>query len=91
MKKKLEWCSVCQSKFDLDTEGGTLGEFGVLPVAFCPTCLSCMHDMVKQQDSSEDLSYQGKLKRMIKIIKKETREHDIFKVVDEAQRRLNGK
>jgi|TARA_Y100000310_G_scaffold56745_1_gene52067 hypothetical protein len=46
--KKLEICSVCETDFDLDAEGGTKGEFGIIPVAFCPTCLSSIFDMVDQ-------------------------------------------
>ncbi len=41
-------CSTCQCKFDLDEEGGTMGEFGIIPVAFCPTCLSSVFDMVEK-------------------------------------------
>ena len=41
-------CSVCGCEFDEYAEGGTVGEFGILPVAFCPTCLACMFDMVEQ-------------------------------------------
>lgn len=41
-------CSVCDTEFDEVAEGGTVGEFGILPVAFCPTCLACMFDMVEQ-------------------------------------------
>jgi hypothetical protein len=41
-------CSVCSTDFDLDAEGGTVGHFGILPVKFCPTCLSCCFDMVEQ-------------------------------------------
>ena len=48
IKDKREVCSICQCEFDLDAEGGTKGEFGILPVAFCPPCLSSMFDMVKQ-------------------------------------------
>jgi len=47
-KNKIDVCSVCQCEFDLDNEGGTKGEFGILPVAFCPTCLSSTFDMVEQ-------------------------------------------
>ena len=47
-KKKLEICSVCKTDFDLDAEGGTKGEFGIIPVAFCPTCLSSTFDMVEK-------------------------------------------
>ena len=47
-KDKIEVCSTCQCEFDLDAEGGTKGEFGIIPVAFCPTCLSSIFDMVEK-------------------------------------------
>jgi hypothetical protein len=34
----LRECSICGGPFDLDTEGGSEGCIGILPVAFCPTC-----------------------------------------------------
>ena len=40
-------CNVCSTNFT-DDEGGVLGYFGMLPVAFCPTCYSSMVDMVTQ-------------------------------------------
>jgi hypothetical protein len=40
-------CSVCSCTFTED-EGGVDGHFGMLPVAFCPTCFSCMIDMAEQ-------------------------------------------
>jgi hypothetical protein len=40
-------CNVCACEFT-DDEGGVLGYFGILPVAFCPTCYSSMVDMVQQ-------------------------------------------
>jgi hypothetical protein len=40
-------CNVCSCEFT-DDEGGVLGYFGILPVAFCPTCYSSMVDMVQQ-------------------------------------------
>ena len=40
-------CSVCSCEFTQD-EGGVDGHFGILPVAFCPTCFSCMIDMAEQ-------------------------------------------
>ena len=40
-------CSVCSCTFTED-EGGVDGHFGILPVAFCPTCFSCMIDMAEQ-------------------------------------------
>ena len=40
-------CTVCKCEFT-DAEGGVQGYFGILPVAFCPTCYSSMYDMVQQ-------------------------------------------
>ena len=41
-------CTACSGPFNLDTEGGIEGNFGVLPMAFCPTCYACMMDMASQ-------------------------------------------
>ena len=41
-------CSICDAEFDLESEGGTQGYFGILPVSFCPTCLSCILDMSRE-------------------------------------------
>jgi hypothetical protein len=41
-------CSVCSVDFSLEDEGGIEGFFGILPVAFCPSCLASMCDMVDQ-------------------------------------------
>jgi hypothetical protein len=46
-------CNVCSCDFTED-EGGTIGYFGMLPVAFCPTCYSSMVDMVSQDLSIEE-------------------------------------
>ena len=40
-------CSVCSCSYT-DDEGGIEGNFGMLPVNFCPTCFSCMCDMAAQ-------------------------------------------
>lgn len=45
-------CSVCSCDYT-DDEGGVQGEFGILPVSFCPTCLSCMCDMAAQFREAE--------------------------------------
>lgn len=45
-------CNVCQCDFT-DDEGGIQGYFGILPVAFCPTCYASMCDMVGQIDDRE--------------------------------------
>jgi len=47
-------CSVCSCDFSLDEEGGIQGDFGILPVAFCPTCLSCMMDMADQLNGYDE-------------------------------------
>ena len=47
MGQKTE-CSTCKCEFDPDEEGGAEGYFGIIPVAFCPTCLACIYDMVSE-------------------------------------------
>ena len=54
-KKDIRTCSICQAEFDLVGEGGTRGYFGILPVAFCPTCYACMCDMVMQTIDDTDM------------------------------------
>ena len=44
-------CSICDREFDIDIEGGTIGAFGIVPVAFCPDCLSGCFDMVEKKAS----------------------------------------
>jgi hypothetical protein len=51
---ELHKCSVCSCEFTED-EGGILGFFGMLPVAFCPFCFSSMCDMVDQLSIDDDL------------------------------------
>jgi hypothetical protein len=46
-------CNVCSCEFNIDTEGGRLGDIGILPVAFCPTCLAGLYDMVEQFPTEE--------------------------------------
>ena len=49
-------CSICDVEFDLESEGGTQGSFGMIPVSFCPTCLSCILDMgnYNSESSTQD-------------------------------------
>ena len=42
-------CSTCACEFT-DGEGGAVGFFGMIPVAFCPYCLSSIHEMVDHQE-----------------------------------------
>ena len=40
-------CSTCNVEYT-DAEGGLQGLFGMIPVSFCPFCLSSLFDMVQQ-------------------------------------------
>ncbi len=48
-------CSICSTEFSLDNEGGIEGDLGMLPVSFCPFCLSGVLDMARQIIEEEDL------------------------------------
>lgn len=41
-------CSICGSGFDIESEGGIEGLFGICPVAFCVWCYASIVDMVSQ-------------------------------------------
>ena len=45
----------------------------------------------KEFRGSPEESYHNQLGKMIKKVKTETKWRDIFKIVEEAQKRLNGK
>ena len=45
-------CTICQCAFT-DDEGGVQGYLGILPVAFCPFCLSGLFNMIGQLDDRE--------------------------------------
>ncbi len=48
-------CSVCKTAFSPEGEGGIMGHFGLIPVQFCPMCLSSCIDMVNMlQDKKEE-------------------------------------
>ena len=51
---------------------------------------SMIEEYEELRDTPEE-SYHKKLGKMIKEVKAETKWRDIFKIVEEAQRRLNGK
>jgi hypothetical protein len=51
-------CSICSCDFSLEEEGGIAGEFGILPVQFCPTCLSCMMDMADHLRGFDEEDYE---------------------------------
>jgi len=41
-------CSICSTDFNTEEVGGIQGDIGILPVSFCPCCLSGVLDMSKQ-------------------------------------------
>jgi len=45
-------CTACSFDYT-DDEGGIQGNFGILPMSFCPTCLSSIFDMVDQLNPRE--------------------------------------
>ena len=48
-------CTVCKTAFSPEDEGGVMGHFGMIPVQFCPMCLSSCIDMVNMlQDKKEE-------------------------------------
>lgn len=47
-------CSTCQVDFSLEDEGGVSGNFGIIPIAFCPTCLASCIDMVYQLEGCDN-------------------------------------
>ena len=55
MKEQKEICSICEGDFDLDGEGGIVGDLGMLPVAFCPFCLSGVTDLAEQLMEGEEM------------------------------------
>ena len=52
MTEETNKCTACSCNFT-DDEGGVHGDFGILPMSFCPTCLSCMLDMAEQLNPRE--------------------------------------
>ena len=55
----LRECSICGGPFDLEKEGGSEGNIGILPVAFCPTCRVGILDFAEQQQPGFDCPHCG--------------------------------
>lgn len=43
---KVLYCSTCSQSFDPEIEG-IVGNFGIIPVAFCGTCRVGIHDLAQ--------------------------------------------
>jgi len=52
IEEEMHKCTACSCEYT-DAEGGIQGNFGILPMSFCPTCLSCMLDMADQLNPRE--------------------------------------
>jgi len=48
MATDLPICSICESEFCPETEGGTSGCIGILPCNFCSTCSTGILDFASQ-------------------------------------------
>lgn len=42
----VRYCSTCSTSFDVDEEG-VEGHFGIIPVAFCSNCRTCVREMAE--------------------------------------------
>ena len=47
-------CNICDSEIEEDN-GDIVGQFGIIPVAFCVWCVSSMTDMVIQLQGFDDI------------------------------------
>ena len=52
IEEEMHKCTACSCEYT-DAEGGIQGNFGILLMSFCPTCLSCMCDMADQLNPRE--------------------------------------
>jgi len=50
----MDKCTICSAEFSLEEEGGIDGHLGMIPIMFCPTCLSGIMDMADQINGVED-------------------------------------
>jgi hypothetical protein len=83
-------CNVCQCDFT-DDEGGIQGYFGILPVAFCPTCYASMCDMVGQLDDREweGLTNEDKNEILVDAVRHEWNDRVIVEQIEAKLREKN--
>ena len=83
-------CNVCQCDFT-DDEGGIQGYFGILPVAFCPTCYASMCDMVGQSDDREweGLTNEDKNEILVDAIRHEWNDRVIVEQIEAKLKEKN--
>lgn len=49
-------CTICETKVDIDKQGGLRGFFGIVPVVFCDFCLNCVLDLAEQANPNNKLT-----------------------------------
>jgi len=53
-------CKICDGPFNIETEGGSEGFIGMLPVTFCPTCKAGIFDFADQLKLPAECPHCGK-------------------------------
>jgi len=74
-------CNVCDAP--MEDDGGIVGEFGILPVAFCCWCSSSMTDMVIQMQGFDDIDM---LKERIKELEEDAKQESKAKKAREKKK-----
>lgn len=67
-------CKICDSEFNMETEGGVEGYIGLVPVSFCPTCLAGIFDMTDRKTFCDYVSCSFCGKRVSDFTKKDMKE-----------------
>lgn len=84
-------CTACSCVYT-DDEGGVQGYFGILPMSFCPTCLSSIYDMMDQLNPREWVGLTDNQK--MAIAEWQTSAHrpliDVINAVEQALQEANG-
>jgi len=91
MENETHKCTACSCDYT-DDEGGIQGYFGMLPMSFCPTCLSSIYDMMDQLNPKEWIGLTDNQK--MAIAEWQTSAHrpliDVINAVEQALQEANG-
>ena len=84
-------CTACSCDYT-DDEGGIQGNFGILPMSFCPTCLSSIFDMVEQLNPREWIGLTDDERRELwwNTDMSGMPEHDYGKAIEAKLKEANG-
>lgn len=84
-------CTACSCVY-MGDEGGVQGYFRILPMSFCPTCLSSIYDMMDQLNPREWVGLTDNQK--MAIAEWQTSAHrpliDVINAVEQALQEANG-